>query len=210
MPGPDVSRRVSEPQPTDTSFHETGMSRLLAEDLRHMVEPHGSPLRWRAEVCAKVVLYPRVRAVVYYRWSQALARRGLMPLAAALQARAIRGSGAELAPHADLGPGLCLMHSVGIVVGPEVVAGRNLRLYHGVTLGDGRQPGQPRLGDDVTIGTGASLLGGITIGDRVIVGAHSVVTRDVPDDSVVVGAPATARPRDSRHAHYAREDSLSP
>ncbi len=185
------------------------MSRLLAEDLRHMIEPHGSRLRWRAEVCAKVLLYPRVRAVVYYRWSQALARRGLMPLAAAVQSRAIRGSGAELAPHADLGPGLCLMHSVGIVVGTGVVAGRNLRLYHGVTLGDGGQPGHPRLGDDVTIGAGAAVLGGITVGDRVIVGAQAVVTRDVPDDSVVVGTPATARPRDSRHAHYSRRDTLT-
>ena len=97
-----------------------------------------------------------------------------------------------------------------MIVGPEVVAGRNLRLYHGVTLGDGARPGQPRLGDDVTIGTGASVLGGVTIGDRVVIGAHSVVTRDVPDDSVVIGSPATARPRDGRHAGYSRDASLSP
>jgi len=204
-----MAERISEPQPSDTRSREFTVSQLLEADLRQMVVPQGGHLRWRAEVWAKVLLYPRVRAVVYYRWSQALARRGLMPLAAALQSRAIRGSGAELAPHADLGPGLCLVHSVGIVVGPEVVAGRNLHLYHGVTLGDGSAPGQPQLGDDVTIGAGACVLGGVTIGSRVVVGAHSVVTRDMPDDSVVVGSPATARPRDSRHAHFTHEVDLS-
>lgn len=179
---------------------------LLPEDLRHMVEDRGSGrIKWHAEILGKSLLFPRVRAVVYYRASQSLARRRMLSLAYVVQARAIRGSGAEISPFATIGSGLCLMHSVGIVIGPEVTAGRNLRIYHGVTLGDGSRPGQPQLGDDVVIGAGTAILGGVRIGDRVIVGANSVVTQDIPSDSVAIGAPANWHPRKDRHDHYARE-----
>ncbi len=173
---------------------------LLPADLRQMVElGPGGRTRWLVEAVAKAVIYPRVRTVVYFRISQVFARRRLAPLAAFMQARAIRSSGAEIAPGADIGPGLCLMHSVGIVVGAEVVAGRNLRLYQQTTLGDGTRPGQPTIGDDVIISTGATVLGGVRIGDRALVGAHAVVTHDVPADTVATGAPATSRPRRPDH-----------
>jgi len=178
---------------------------LLPDDLRSMVERSpGGRIRWLAEVATKIVLYPRVRAVIFYRFGQVLVRRRFLPLAYALQARAIRGSGAEISPFADIGPGLCLVHSVGIVVGPSVTAGSNLRLYHGVTLGDGSLPGQPILGADVMVGAGAAVLGGVRIGDRSIIGAHAVVTTDVPADSIATGAPASYRPRLDRHSIYSR------
>jgi hypothetical protein len=79
---------------------------LLPDDLRNMVERSqaGRP-RWLIEVAAKIALYPRVRAVIFYRFGQVLSRGRLLPLAYALQARAIRGSGAEISPLADIGPG---------------------------------------------------------------------------------------------------------
>lgn len=170
--------------------------RSLRADLEHMVKPgSGSSARWRLEVTSKVVTFPRVRAVVHYRASTALAERGLLPLACYVQSRAIRGSGCEISPLARIGPGLCIMHSVGIVIGHEVRIGRNLQIYQGVTLGDGSRPGQPVIGDDVLIGAGAAVLGGVRIGDRVVIGAGAVVTSDVPDDMVATGAPATFRPR---------------
>jgi serine O-acetyltransferase len=175
-----------------------GFWHVLAADLRAMVVPRSaSNSAWALEVASKILLYPRVRAVIAYRLGQVLARGRRLPLAYALEARAIRASGAEISPLAQLGPGLCLMHSVGIVIGGGVRAGRNLNLYQGVTLGDGSVPGQPTIGDDVTIGAGAAVLGGVVIGNRVVIGAHAVVTRNVPDDATAIGAPATWRTRES-------------
>jgi serine O-acetyltransferase len=179
----------------DTAPAASPMTALIG-DLRHMVLPSGpSWSRWALEVSAKAMLYPRIRAVVYYRMAQYLAHKGLNPLALAATDKAIRSSGAEISPYALIGPGLCLMHSVGIVIGPEVSIGRNVRIYQGVTLGDGSRPGQPTIGDDVTIGCNAAVIGGVTIGNRVLIGANAVVTKDVPDDAVAVGIPATFRVR---------------
>jgi len=177
---------------------------ILRIDLAHMVEPDGRSGLWRRmDLLVRLAVFPRLRTVVYYRWGQALARRGLLPLAYWLESRAIRGSGAEINPLAQIGPGLCLMHTVGIVVGPQVRVGERAIIYQGVTLGDGSVPGQPTIGDDVMIGAGAAVLGGITVGNRVVIGAHAVVTRDLPDDCVAVGAPATWRPRTTSAAPHA-------
>lgn len=168
----------------------------LRADLEHMVLRDGRRgLVWTLDVIAKTVVMARVRAVVLFRFSQWLARHRMLPLAYWVQSRIIRGAGTEISPLADIGPGLCIMHSVGIVMGPEVRVGRNLRVYQGVTLGDGGTPGQPVVGDDVTIGANALVLGGITIGDRAVIGANAVVTRDVPNDMIATGMPATCRPR---------------
>ena len=180
-----------------TSEHPAspGTWRPLRRDLEHMVDPAGrSTAAWLPEVAVRVALVPRVRAAVLLRAAQAVAPRSV-PAAHLLQARALRGSGAEISPFADIGEGLCIMHSAGIVVGPAVRIGRGLRIYQNVTLGDGSTPGQPTIGDDVTIGAGACVLGGVTVGDRAIIGANAVVTKDVPADTVATGAPATWRPR---------------
>lgn len=170
------------------------LSRLRG-DLEHMVEPQGrSTGAWLPDVAARVALVPRVRAVVQLRLAQAVAPR-FMPAAHLLQARTLRSAGAEISPFAEIGAGLCIMHSTGIVVGPDVRIGRGLRIYQNVTLGDGSTPGQPVIGDDVTIGAGACVLGGVHVGDRAVIGANAVVTRDVPADSVATGAPAVSRPR---------------
>jgi len=182
------------------------VSDLLSEDLRHMIATSSNGLRRQVEVISKFLIFPRIRAVVYFRISQVLARKRLLPLAYFVQSRAIRGAGAEISPLASIGPGLVLSHSVGIVVGGQVIAGRDLILYHGVTLGDGAKPGQPHLGDDVVVGAGAAVLGGIRVGNRVVIGANSVVTTDVPDDSVATGAPAVCHPRSERHAIYTRQN----
>lgn len=167
----------------------------LRGDLEHMVEPQGrSTGAWLPDVVARVALVPRVRAVVQLRLAQAVAPR-FMPAAHLLQARTLRSAGAEISPFAEIGEGLCIMHSTGIVIGPDVRIGRGLRIYQNVTLGDGSTPGQPVIGDDVTIGAGACVLGGVRVGDRAVIGANAVVTKDVPADSVATGAPATSRPR---------------
>lgn len=137
----------------------------------------------------RLLVTPRLRAIVYFRLSQWMYMRALTrPLAYALQSMALSDSGAELHPAATIGPGFALIHSSGVVVGHEVVAGRDLVLYQGVTLGhDGSGNGQPTLGDGVRIGAGAKLLGPINIGDGVRVGANAVVLADVPTGLTVVG-----------------------
>ena len=170
---------------------------LVVSDLESMVEvrPGRPRALWVVEVVVRLLVVPRVRAVVLFRFSQVAARRHLGPLALLLQARALRASGAEISPSADVGPGLCLMHSAGIVIGPDVVLGRGARIYQGVTLGDGRIPGQPVIGDHVTLGAGSCVLGGVRLGDRVVVGAGVRVTTDLPDDAVASDLSGGWKPR---------------
>ncbi len=108
--------------------------------------------------------------------------------------RARHRYGFELAPSCEIGGGLLLSaHPGGITVNPEVRIGRNCNLFHGVTIGrayGGSAPGVPVLGDRVWVGPGAKVVGGIEIGDDVVIGPNSVVTKDVASSSVVGGVPA--------------------
>jgi serine O-acetyltransferase len=143
----------------------------------------------------KLLVSPSIRAVVTFRIAHALAARGLAPLAMLLRARALRRSGAEIHPRASIGPGLLLVHSSGVVIGPDVVIGARCRIHQGVTLGEPVHLGDgvwaaPKVGDDVVLGAHAVLLGKVTVGDRAMVGANAVVTTDVAPDTRVAGVPA--------------------
>jgi serine O-acetyltransferase len=139
----------------------------------------------------KVLLYPRIQAVILFRMSHALYRWKLFPLAYLLQA--VQGviSGAEIHPAARIGPGLCLVHSQGIVIGDRAIIGRNFQCFQGVTVGDSRKDGrQPVIGDRVVATAGCKILGGIVVGDDAVIGANAVVLIDVPANGVAVGVPA--------------------
>ena len=90
---------------------------------------------------------------------------------------------------ADFGPGFVLVHSIGVVINSDVKAGRNLVIEHGVTIGAEKFK-SPRLGDNVFIGAGAKIIGGVTIGNDVRIGANAVVTQDLPNGATAVGVPA--------------------
>lgn len=101
--------------------------------------------------------------------------------------------GISLSPYMEVGPGLHIGHISGIVVNEGVSIGRNCNLSHEVTIGiksRGKHAGNPEIGDNVYIGPGAKIIGGVAVGNNVAVGANAVVTQDVPDAAVVVGAPA--------------------
>ena len=143
----------------------------------------------------KLLASPGIRAVITFRIAHALAGRGLGPLAMLLRARALRRSGAEIHPRARIGPGLFLVHSSGVVIGPDVVIGARCRIHQGVTLGEPIHTGDgvwaaPTVGDDVVLGAHAVLLGKVSVGDRAMVGANAVVTTDVAPDTRVAGVPA--------------------
>ncbi len=112
-------------------------------------------------------------------------------------------TGADLAWQASVGPGVALYHPTGVVLGPDVVLGRNCAVQQGVTLGAVRERGRmpdgrldsPVVGDDVTLGAGSRILGPITVGDGSVVGANAVVLVDVPPGHLAVGVPASVTPR---------------
>ena len=101
-------------------------------------------------------------------------------------------TGIEIHPGAKIGRGLFIDHGMGVVIGETTEIGENVTLFHGVTLGGvSMKKGKrhPTLEDGVVVGTGAKILGAITVGRCSRVGANAVVIEDVPQDSVVVGVP---------------------
>ena len=90
-----------------------------------------------------------------------------------------------------LGEGVILKHNgLGVVIHPKAVIGKNTQIYQNVSIAGRNNRGAPIIGENVFIGAGACILGGITIGNNVSVGANAVVIESVPDDVVVVGIPA--------------------
>ncbi|OBK87907.1 serine O-acetyltransferase EpsC, partial [Mycobacterium sp. 1165178.9] len=119
-------------------------------------------------------------------------------------------TGVEIHPGAVLGPGLFIDHATGVVIGETAEVGEDVTLYHGVTLGgSGRDTGKrhPTIGDRVTIGAGAKILGAIKVGDDSRIGANAVVVKEVPSSSVVIGVPGQVI---SRSRPGSPDDSMMP
>lgn len=171
---------------------EMSLWNLMRSDVRGMVPDRGrGPLVYGLSVALKLLLFPRIQAVLLFRLSHALLGVGLSPLAYWLQAIELSIAGAEIHPAAHIGPGLCLVHSNGVVIGDRAQIGAHFICFQGVTVGDsGKGDGQPIIGDWVTASAGAKILGGITIGERAVIGANAVVLCDVPAHGVAVGIPA--------------------
>jgi serine O-acetyltransferase len=102
-------------------------------------------------------------------------------------------TGVEIHPSARIGTGFFIDHGMGVVIGETAEVGDYVTLFQGVTLGGtGKERGKrhPTLGNHVVVGAGAKILGGISIGDNVKIGANSVVLKNVPANSTVIGVPA--------------------
>jgi serine O-acetyltransferase len=136
--------------------------------------------------------WPGVHAVLAHRVAHALyaARVPLLPRLVAAASRLL--TGIEIHPAAKIGRGFFVDHGMGVVIGETAEIGDDVTLYQGVTLGGtGFACGKrhPTVEDNVTIGSGAKLLGPITVGHGSKIGANSVVIHDVPPNSTVVGNP---------------------
>jgi serine O-acetyltransferase len=110
-------------------------------------------------------------------------------------------TGIEIHPAAVLGPGLFIDHGMGVVIGETAEVGENVTLLHGVTLGGTslrKEKRHPTLGENVVVGAGAGVFGAFTIGAGSRIGAGSVVVREVPPNSVVVGVPGRVTSRDGQ------------
>lgn len=136
--------------------------------------------------------YPGLKALRIHRRANALYQKGHVLLARILSQRARHKTGIEIHPGAQIGRRMFIDHGDGVVIGETTVIGDDVTLYQGVTLGGtGKDVGKrhPTIGNGVTIGAGAKVLGPIHIGDHCKIGAGSIVLRDVPDNCTVVGNP---------------------
>jgi serine O-acetyltransferase len=192
--------RISTAAPLLLAYWLTGARALIRADAeRWMSISAEQEWKWLPHRRAKTVqllyllAYPRpFRSLFYYR-----TERGGMPgrvMAKALRVL-YRGEVALELHAASIGPGLYIAHGFATIVVWNAVIGANCWLHQNVTIGWGSGDGAPHIGDDVTIYTGAVVIGEITVGDDVIVGANAVVAKDVPAGVVARGVPATYHPR---------------
>ncbi len=135
-------------------------------------------------------------------WSHRLAHRmwqrgGRWRLPARLLSQSVRSvTGVEIHPGASIGERFFIDHGMGVVIGETAQVGDDVMLYHGVTLGGrslARVKRHPTVGNNVTIGAGARVLGPVEVGDTAQIGANAVVVKDVPANSVATGVPAQVR-----------------
>ena len=139
-----------------------------------------------------LLCYPGLHAVLFHRIAHWLYSHRIFVLARFISQWARLLTGIEIHPGAKIGQRLFIDHGSGVVIGETAEIGNDVLLYQGVTLGGtGNERGKrhPTLGNRVVVGTGASVLGNIRLGDDVRVGAGSVVVNSVPDGSTVVGIP---------------------
>ncbi|MDQ2679602.1 MAG: serine O-acetyltransferase [Candidatus Eremiobacteraeota bacterium] len=148
-----------------------------------------------------VLSYPGFHAITAHRLIHALHRAGV-PIFPRFFSQINRfWTGIEIHPGAVIGKGLFIDHGMGVVIGETVQIGENVTLYQGVTLGGtslshGKR--HPTVGNDVTIGVNAAVLGAITIGNGSKIGGGSVVVKDIPANATVVGVPGRIVYRDGK------------
>jgi serine O-acetyltransferase len=180
---------MSEAQP--------GFFESVREDVRATFERDPAATSW-LEV---LLCYPGLQAVwahhlIHWLWTQRL------HFVARLLSQWVRfWTGVEIHPGAVIGRRLFIDHGMGVVIGETSIVGDDCTIYQGCTLGGtGKEKGKrhPTILNNVTIGAGARILGNITIGENCRVGAGSVVLRDIPDNSTVVGVPGHIVLRDGK------------
>jgi serine O-acetyltransferase len=166
----------------------TDLRSLIREDVANVLE-HDPAARSRLEI---YLCYSGLHALWFYRCNHWLWGHNFFLLARWLSQVARFLTGIEIHPGAQIGRRFFIDHGLGVVIGETAIVGDDVLLYQGVTLGGtGKEQGKrhPTLLDNVVVGGGAKILGNITIGRNCRIGAGSVVLRDVPDDSTVVGVP---------------------
>lgn len=164
-----------------------GIIKLLQDEIRIIRERDPA-----IHSAAEVLLYPSFKAMLHYRMAHRFYEKKHYFLARWISQRAVRKTGIEIHPGAEIGDGFFIDHGNGVIIGETAIIGNNVTLYQGVTLGGtGKEHGKrhPTVGDNVMISAGAKVLGSFTIGENSKIGAGSVVLNEVPPNSTVVGVP---------------------
>jgi serine O-acetyltransferase len=187
----------------------------MSETLKKIRNDFNAALSMDPAATSKIevaLTYAGFHAMLFYRLAHWLANHRVPFIPRALSQFARFLTGIEIHPGAAIGSGLFIDHGMGVVIGETSEIGDNVTLFQGVTLGGtGKQRGKrhPTIGNHVVVGAGAKVLGPITVGDYVKIGANSVVLQDVPDHSTVVGIPGRiVRIKDERVADEALMDHI--
>lgn len=146
-----------------------------------------------------LLLYPGLHAIWEYRIANYFYRSNRLFLARAVSQHAAKVTGIEIHPAATIGRRFFIDHGHGVVIGETTVVGDDCTLYQGVTLGGtGKETGKrhPTLGNNVMVGSGAKVLGALTIGDNSKVASGAVVLDDIPANCTAVGVPASVVKRE--------------
>jgi len=147
-----------------------------------------------------ILTYPGVKAIFFYKIANFFAVAKFDLIARVISQLARFFTGIEIHPKAEIGKNLFIDHGMGVVIGETSKIGNNVTIYHNVTLG-GIAPSinsndqrnmkrHPTLEDNVVVGSGAQILGPITVGKNSLIGSNSVVTKNVSEKSVMAGIPA--------------------
>ena len=180
----------------------------MFKDLRETIEAYKArdpAARTSLEV---LLLYPGLKATRSHRKAHWCYQHNLKLLARWISQASRRRTGIEIHPGATIGKRLVIDHGMGIVIGETAEIGDDCLIYHGVTLGGtGKDVGKrhPTIGNHVLIGTGAKVLGPITVGDGSRVAANAVVLKDIPENSTAVGSPARVVKVDGKRVNYVSE-----
>lgn len=179
---------------------------VLREDLRN-ARAHDPAARGDLE---NALVYSGLHAIWAHRVAHRMWAHPALRGPARILMQIVRAvTGIEIHPGATIGRRFFIDHGMGVVIGETAEIGDDVMLYHGVTLGGRtlqRVKRHPTIGNRVTIGAGAKVLGPLTVGDDSAIGANAVVTRDVPPESIATGIPAVVRHRTERE----REQAVDP
>ncbi|AFZ24907.1 serine O-acetyltransferase [Cylindrospermum stagnale PCC 7417] len=180
---------------------------MLLTDLRTIFERDPAARNW-LEV---LFCYPGLQALLSHRVAHWLYKMGLPFIPRFISHISRFLTGIEIHPGAVIGQGVFIDHGMGVVIGETAIVGDYALIYQGVTLGGtGKESGKrhPTLGSHVVVGAGAKVLGNIQIGDRVRIGAGSVVLRDAPSNTTVVGIPGRVTRQNNSNADALAHDKV--
>lgn len=133
----------------------------------------------------------RLRYMIYFRYAQSTKSKVVKLFCDYKLYRLSRKYGIEIKSNTKIGEGFVMCHPYNITISPYAEIGRNVNIMKGATIGlsGGKRKGAPKIGDCVYIGLNASIVGGITIGDDVMIAPNAFVNQDVPSHSIVIGNP---------------------
>ena len=184
----------------------------LGEDIRNILDKDPAARSW-LEV---LLCYPGLHAIFIYRIANRFYRLKLYTMARFISHVGRMLTGIEIHPGATIGRRVLIDHGMGVVVGETAELGDDCVLYQGVTLGAGREAREgaatrgvkrhPTLGNGVIVGSGAEIQGAVVVGDNVRVASGSIVMRDVPPDSIVVGVPGRVIYREGKRVEEKAPD----
>jgi len=146
----------------------------------------------------------RLRYMVYFRTAQNTRSKIVKLMCEYKLYKLCRKYGIEIKTTTQIGPGFVMTHPYNITISPFAVLGRNINIMKGATIGlsAGKQPGAPRIGNCVYIGLNATVLGGIEIGDDVMIAPNAFVNQSIPSHSIVIGNPCRIIHKENATAQY--------